>query len=184
MQHRAGCRACCSQCDPSQPFPWMTNVPAMLSLLKLRMAGEQELINCTSSREALNCKRHPIFWKLNADNKKLRCSPEPSAGALAVCLFVLSLDDGRNSLPRIEIQRDRAEAGPGCADIWQHGSGRRCCPYSHPTPASRQCSGGPMQRRSSSVPKPLPRMSPSSQGQHKSSQPRHSIIVTFSSCTD
>ena len=35
-------------------------------------------------------------------------------------MFVLSLDDGRNSLARMKIQRDRAEAEPGCTDIWQH----------------------------------------------------------------
>lgn len=155
LQHGAGCRACCSQCDPSLSFPWVRNAPAMLSLLKLYMAREWELINCTSSGEALNCKRHPIFWKLNADNKKLRCSPKPSTCALAMCMFVLSLDDGRNSLPRTEIPRGRAEAGPGCSDVWQHDSGHRCCPCSQPTPTSRQCPGGPMQRWSSAEPQTI-----------------------------
>lgn len=34
-------------------------------------------------------------------------------------MFVLSLDDGRDSLAYMKIQRDRAEAEPGCTDIWQ-----------------------------------------------------------------
>lgn len=34
-------------------------------------------------------------------------------------MFVLSLDDGRNSLARLEMQRDRADMGPDYAAVWQ-----------------------------------------------------------------
>lgn len=34
-----------------------------------RAAGEQELVSCPSAEASQNCKRHPIFWKLNSDNK-------------------------------------------------------------------------------------------------------------------
>lgn len=34
-------------------------------------------------------------------------------------MFVLSLDDGRNSLAHLEMQRDRADMGPDYAAVWQ-----------------------------------------------------------------
>lgn len=59
--------------------------------------------------------------------------------ALAMSMFMLSLDDGRNSLAHMKIQRDGAEAGPGCTDIWQlwlqpADAGAR--PLSYPAPHS------------------------------------------------
>ena len=101
--------------------------------------GEQELISCISSAASLNCKRHPIFWKLNSDNKELCYSQELSVCALAMYMFVLSLDDGRNSLAHMKIQRDGAEAEPGCTDIWQHQlqpPGTDARPLLYPAPCS------------------------------------------------
>lgn len=107
---------------PTSTRPGWEHICALLPQLAASQCalGGQRLASCISSAASLNCKRHPIFWKLNSDNKSLGCSQEPSVCALAGCMFVLSLDNGRNSLARMSAQRDGAEAEPGCAGIWQH----------------------------------------------------------------
>jgi len=135
-------------------------VPSMLSsrssLRRSTHSRKQELISCISCAASLNCKRHPIFWKLNSDNKNLCCSQEPSLCALAVYMFVLSLDDGRNSLARMKIQRDGAKVGTGRTDVWQlrlQPPDADACPLSYPAAlaAAQPAPRYPVQHLSSAI---------------------------------